>query len=210
MDFGFFLSHIYCGVSELGGGAMTCMEAQQMILPFINDQLTLEQAEAFLCHMDSCADCREELEVYFALLTAMKQLDEDQELSDNYPEDLRRKIAGIREQIRRDWIAKLWKRFFLFAFIFAFGLVSSVQIGELVYEAQVEYTPKPHDFQLEIRILPERYCHTCAFMEKHDANANRYIEALRKKRLRLWMDIEKRKREMRFQKPSGNLQEFRE
>lgn len=60
---------------------------------FINGQLNTEDVEAFLNHVESCPECREELEVNYSLMTAMKQLDEDTDLSDNYIEDLNQKIA---------------------------------------------------------------------------------------------------------------------
>ena len=57
---------------------MTCLDTQRMIIRFINDDLSLEELELFLDHVNSCSECREELEVYYALITAMKQLDEDE------------------------------------------------------------------------------------------------------------------------------------
>ena len=44
---------------------MTCREAQQMVMPYINHQLSDEDLEAFLLHVKGCPDCREELEIYF-------------------------------------------------------------------------------------------------------------------------------------------------
>ena len=52
----------------------------------------LEDTEAFLNHIDSCPECREELEVTYSLMTAMKQLDADEDLSENYIEELNQKI----------------------------------------------------------------------------------------------------------------------
>ena len=67
--------------------------AQGLITAFINEQLKDEdEMKAFLEHMDECAECREELEVTYSLLTAMKQLDEGTDLSDNYIAELNQKI----------------------------------------------------------------------------------------------------------------------
>lgn len=71
---------------------MECKRAVELITQFINEQLNAEDTEAFLNHIDSCPECREELEVTYSLMTAMKQLDEDTELSDNYIEELNQKI----------------------------------------------------------------------------------------------------------------------
>lgn len=73
---------------------MDCKRAMELMTQFINGQLNTEDVEAFLDHVESCPECREELEVNYSLMTAMKQLDEDTDLSDNYIEDLNQKIAA--------------------------------------------------------------------------------------------------------------------
>lgn len=78
---------------------MTCMKTQSMITPFINDKLDLKETEEFIDHIHSCSECREELEVYYALLTAMKQLDEDKNLSDDYNMELTAKLEKAQEKI---------------------------------------------------------------------------------------------------------------
>jgi hypothetical protein len=75
------------------------MKVQSMITPFINDKLNLKETEEFIDHVQSCPDCREELEVYYALLTAMKQLDEDRNLSDDYSLELSAKLEREQEKI---------------------------------------------------------------------------------------------------------------
>lgn len=71
---------------------MDCKRVMELMTQFINDQLDAEDVQAFLDHIDSCPECREELEVNYSLMTAMKQLDEDADLSDNYIEELNQKI----------------------------------------------------------------------------------------------------------------------
>lgn len=78
---------------------MTCIKAQAMITPFINNKLSIKELEDFLEHVNSCKDCREELEVYYALLTAMKQLDEDKNLSSNYSQELADKLIKTHEKV---------------------------------------------------------------------------------------------------------------
>lgn len=168
------------------------MEVQQKIVPFINNEMTLEQAEIFLDHIRNCADCREELEVTYTLLTAMKQLDEDRELSNNYKQDLDRKIAEVEERIRKEKTSKLRKRFLLFSFIFAFALVSSLQLGELALEMETKYVPSQiHSFLLKLPALPIRYDHTLNFIEQKDTKAKRYVQQMQKKRLKMRIDLEK-------------------
>lgn len=78
---------------------MTCIQAQAMITPFINNKLSIKELEEFLAHVHSCGGCREELEVYYALLTAMKQLDEDKNLSGRFSEELAEKLEKSHEKV---------------------------------------------------------------------------------------------------------------
>ncbi len=71
---------------------MDCKRVMELMTQFINEQLDAGNVQAFLDHIDSCPECREELEVNYSLMTAMKQLDEGTDLSDNYIEELNRKI----------------------------------------------------------------------------------------------------------------------
>lgn len=70
-----------------------------MIIGFINDELSLEDLELFLDHVNSCSECREELEVYYGLITAMKQLDDDKILYDDFSMELSSKLEKAQEKI---------------------------------------------------------------------------------------------------------------
>ena len=78
---------------------MTCIKTQSLITAFINDELEIDVLEAFVEHIRTCDECSEELEVYYALLTAMKQLDEDKNLSNNYKQELIEKLDKTEERI---------------------------------------------------------------------------------------------------------------
>ena len=90
---------------------MDCKRAQELITAFINEQLKDDdEMKAFLEHMDECAECREELEVTYSLLTAMKQLDEGTDLSDNYIAELNQKIETcyIEGLKKKRSVARRW------------------------------------------------------------------------------------------------------
>ncbi len=57
--------------------AVTCQEAERMVTPYINDELSGEEVEAFLRHLETCVSCQEELEIYFMVDVGLKQLDRD-------------------------------------------------------------------------------------------------------------------------------------
>ena len=56
---------------------MTCKEANQYIMPYINDEMTDKEVQAFLEHIQACRECREELEVYYTIFAGLAQLDND-------------------------------------------------------------------------------------------------------------------------------------
>lgn len=71
---------------------MDCKRVQELIAPFVNDTIRLEDTKEFLAHIETCKECREELEVSYSIMTAMKQLDADVDMSDNYIKELDNKI----------------------------------------------------------------------------------------------------------------------
>ena len=36
---------------------MTCMEAEKMVIPYINDQLSVTELEDFIEHIKTCENC---------------------------------------------------------------------------------------------------------------------------------------------------------
>ena len=81
---------------------MDCKRVMELMTQFINERLDDGDVQAFLDHIDSCPECREELEVNYSLMTAMKQLDEDVDLSDDYIGELNEKIeACYLDELKR-------------------------------------------------------------------------------------------------------------
>lgn len=109
---------------------MECKRAMELITQFINEQMNPEETEAFFSHIDSCPECREELEVTYSLMTAMRQLDEDTDLSDNYIEELNQKIENcyLEELKRRRSCAR--RRVVLGAVVFLLILINGVTVNK--------------------------------------------------------------------------------
>ena len=53
----------------------TCYEVQHSIKEYLTDQMSLQDATAFVKHVRSCPACRQELEEYYAFFSALMQLD---------------------------------------------------------------------------------------------------------------------------------------
>ena len=53
----------------------TCYEVQHSIKEYLLDEMSVEEAAAFVKHVRSCPVCREELEEYYAFSSALMQLE---------------------------------------------------------------------------------------------------------------------------------------
>ncbi|MDF2542165.1 MAG: hypothetical protein K0S47_1883 [Herbinix sp.] len=135
---------------------MTCTKAQSLITPFIKDQITnSKELEEFLHHVNSCPDCKEELEVYYALLTAMKQLDEDKDMSDDFSMELTAKLENAEEQIIHERFSYYRKKGILLLMIILLALFINIGYMLQVEEDPVVVTKSKH--KLRIEFMEQRF-----------------------------------------------------
>lgn len=85
---------------------MTCQEAERMVTPYIHDELTGDEIEAFLEHLENCRNCQEELEIYFMVDVGLKQLDKGSGTFDIIG-DLQKKIEDSYGRVRRMWAFRI-------------------------------------------------------------------------------------------------------
>jgi hypothetical protein len=71
---------------------MTCLEAQSKIMAFIEGKLPDDELKEFIKHVRNCDNCSEELEIYYTLIVGMKQLDNEENLSTNFKNELNTKM----------------------------------------------------------------------------------------------------------------------
>ncbi len=81
---------------------MTCREAERLVTPYIHDELSGDELEAFLKHLEHCRNCQEELEIYFMVDVGLKQLDKGSGTFDIMG-TLKRRIAESYTRVRRMW-----------------------------------------------------------------------------------------------------------
>jgi hypothetical protein len=113
---------------------MTCIDTQRLITPFIQGELDIDQLEEFINHVKSCPDCMEELEVYYVLISGMKQLDEDKVLSNDFHQDLMNMIKRSEDRIFHYKFLHIRKRLVLAILITLTAMVSSFRLTELVVD----------------------------------------------------------------------------
>lgn len=89
---------------------MNCQSAQSMVLNFINNKLDKEETKEFIEHIRDCKDCWEELEIYYVMLVGLKQLDEGEELAEDFRKKLQDEVDSryveIEREQKRQYVAK--------------------------------------------------------------------------------------------------------
>lgn len=136
---------------------MTCQKVQSQIIPFINDELNIKELDDFIHHVESCPECREELEVYYALMTAMKQLDENETMSDDYNLELSAKLQKAEEKIVHSKFTYYRKKGILFMFIVIIGLFFSFRYGYMRYEEEKNQIVTESNYGLRFVYRSERF-----------------------------------------------------
>ncbi|MDF2608859.1 MAG: hypothetical protein K0R92_333 [Lachnospiraceae bacterium] len=125
---------------------MTCIDTQRLITPFIQGELDIDQLEEFVNHVKSCPNCMEELEVYYVLISGMKQLDEDKELSNDFHQDLLNMIRRSDDRIFHNKFLHIRKRIVLIVVITLTAIASSFRLTEFVVEDVIN---KESDFLVD-------------------------------------------------------------
>lgn len=86
---------------------MTCLEAQSNIMAFIDKKLPDERIGEFVHHMRYCPNCMEELEIYYTLIVGMRQLDNNDELSHDFKEQLNNELDRLENKVKNAKRAKV-------------------------------------------------------------------------------------------------------
>ncbi len=121
--------------------SFTCAQTQAKIMEYIHDSLSLKETEKFLQHIFSCSECREELGIYYTFLTGMKKLDDDETISMDFAEELKRKLKRSEEKISRSKRIAVFRRcmFFLLA------------AGWIFFDVQKEIKKEPEKSNFELQ-----------------------------------------------------------
>ncbi len=104
---------------------MKCIEAQQMVKPYIEGQLSDRQLEQFLEHVGHCRECYEELEIYFSIYETLG-VSGDKEEEDEY--DFKGKLERDMKNSRRYLYLRKAYRFFRFAVLLLAELLLVITI----------------------------------------------------------------------------------
>ncbi len=85
---------------------MECQEVERLVMPYIQDELSDQELEDFLEHVESCPDCQEELEIYFTVALGLRQLDEESG-SYNIKGEMEEALEASRQRVRLTRLVKI-------------------------------------------------------------------------------------------------------
>lgn len=105
---------------------MTCEEAQNLIKPYIRRELKTEIGAAFAEHISSCKSCKDELEVSYCMRTAIRQLNEDEEFSGNYIQELNNMLLDTIKEAKRERKMIYRKRLWMLAEFVVLGILLGI------------------------------------------------------------------------------------
>lgn len=154
---------------------MTCKEAQGLIMSYINDKLDVNQLEKFLEHIEYCSDCKEELEVYFTLLTGMKQLDEDKNLSGDLHIDFVKSLHKSEERIRRARLNYVRKRMMYVIICVVFCIMINVNANAVTDFEKPSEIKEESTFFMEYYYFLDKQNSLNSVIEKHYEELMEYI-----------------------------------
>lgn len=79
---------------------MKCREAEKLVVPYIKDELTMDELDEFLEHVEYCDNCMEELEIHYMVDVGLRKLDEEDTVYDIVG-DLQRKLESSAVRLHR-------------------------------------------------------------------------------------------------------------
>ena len=80
---------------------MNCEEVHQHFDAFIDDEMSVNDTDEFIRHIEQCRDCYDDLEVYYMVLVATGELSESDLESYDLTHLLPDKLSSARTFVRR-------------------------------------------------------------------------------------------------------------
>lgn len=113
---------------------MTCLEAQSKIIAYIDGNLEKERRIEFLKHVQSCEDCKEELDIYYTMIEGMRQLDSNIPLTKDFSEALDKRISFELKQNRQQKGVLQSSFVVVLIGIFTFAIIAYVNFLKILHQ----------------------------------------------------------------------------
>ena len=157
---------------------MTCAQAQSLIDDYVGGLLDEESENLFNHHVYGCEACMEELKVNYSILTALKQLDAGEELSENFEGEVTGKVTAYveKKRLHRILIRVAFGSLFVICVIFGMFLASVSSVYN-----DVTYSKNPEDTTVNFVYdgVPDYMDPVDKAISKYNSSAVNYIHSLK-------------------------------
>ncbi|MCR5532022.1 MAG: hypothetical protein K6F26_09260 [Lachnospiraceae bacterium] len=92
---------------------MDCTTCQECTKQYIEGQLPQNRILEYCAHLEECSACREDLYINYAIVTALKQLNDGEELSADYVKEVDTGLAQAKARIHRGARLRVYRRLFI-------------------------------------------------------------------------------------------------
>lgn len=124
---------------------MRCEDCQNLINDYIENNLDENTKFLFVSHVKNCKSCKEELQINYSILTALKQIDNGDDFSENYESELEQKISSFISEKKRK--SNLYMLFLVT--VFAVSFLLTVFSMTLTNEKDIIYSEKENAVNID-------------------------------------------------------------
>ena len=111
---------------------MTCKEARKLIIPFIHDELSMEDTRDFLQHVRGCKACMDELEIYYIVEVGLDGSGND-DINYNMTAALHSHIREAYQRIFIIFLGQVFKYVVNTLMIFGVFIIAMMQLLSLIH-----------------------------------------------------------------------------
>ncbi len=117
---------------------MTCLEVQSNIISYIDDGLEKDKKNEFLKHVESCKDCKEELDIYYTMIEGMRQMDSNLPISRDFRAELDLRIKRELKQNRNRKKLLFSTIVMTILGVLAFSIIAYINFLNILYNDEQE------------------------------------------------------------------------
>lgn len=115
---------------------MTCLDAQSKIIAYIDGNLEKDRRIEFLKHIQSCEDCKEELDIYYTMIEGMRQLDSNMPLTKDFSQALDKRISLELKQSRQKKGVLRSSVVVVFVGVFTFAIIAYANFLKILHQEE--------------------------------------------------------------------------
>ena len=89
---------------------MNCRDCQNLTSVYLSNELPLSAFPEYRAHIESCDKCKEDLYINYAINTALRQLNNDEDLSSDFAKEVENRLKSTSNLILRKKRRRIFSR----------------------------------------------------------------------------------------------------